>query len=180
MGKWAMRAQLGFTLIELAIVLVILGVLAAIAAPKIGELLGNAEERALEVQAVKLRENNAINRTYCRSGSEDCTDIESSGSQACEEGLEHFLPGVDTDQFGVTSIHSDIPRDQWREAVEHFEAGDHNGGPSASDGWYQEDDAAGRSAALFWVDRFLGESEPPSESWLEDWDPRLPCILYRR
>ena len=60
-----MKKQSGFTLIELVVVIVILGILAAVAIPKFIDLRGNAETAAIEGVAGGLESANAINYAGC-------------------------------------------------------------------------------------------------------------------
>lgn len=55
------RAQQGFTLIELVMVIVILGVLAAVAVPKFVDLSGNAKTAALEGVVGGISSASAVN-----------------------------------------------------------------------------------------------------------------------
>ena len=60
-----MKKQAGFTLIELVMVIVILGILAAVALPKFVNLSGDAKQAALSGYAGALASANAINVSGC-------------------------------------------------------------------------------------------------------------------
>ncbi|WP_200195917.1 prepilin-type N-terminal cleavage/methylation domain-containing protein [Halorhodospira abdelmalekii] len=168
------KQQHGFTLIELVIVLLILGVLTAVAAPKLLDMVRGAEEVSLDYQAKQLINNNFINIARCASGHSNCVDIEGTGPEACETALDEFLPGVERSRYGVANISSAVPREDWR-TPENW--GSARGDSDAWDAINQDDGSV--PWALYWVDRFLGESEP-SASWEENWDRRQPCVIYLR
>ena len=101
-----MNNQRGFTLIELVMVIVILGILAASAIPSFTDLSGDAESAAVKGMAGALGSASAINYAVRSidatdgTGVANCTDVEG----ALEGGNKTVSDGIagDTD-YEITS-----------------------------------------------------------------------------
>ena len=102
-SKWVRRAQKGFTLVELLVVLVILGLIAAFAAPQVIKYVGGAKSDAAEIQIERL------------SGVLDLYRLEVGRYPSQEEGLNALIenPGGDDAWNGPYVKKADSLNDPW-------------------------------------------------------------------
>lgn len=100
-------AQKGFTLIELVIVIVILGILSAFALPRFADLGGDARAAAIEGAAGSIKSANSIVRSACLASS-DCDQSQESGESIDLEGqtvnVAYGYPTADTSTTGAGGI----------------------------------------------------------------------------
>lgn len=66
----------GFTLIELVIVIVLLGILTAMVMPRFVNLTGEARDSALDATAAAIGAAMAMNYANCRIGSAQCKEVD--------------------------------------------------------------------------------------------------------
>jgi len=113
--KSARRAQDGFTLVELLVVLVILGLIAAFAAPQVLKYVGGAKSDSAKIQIERL------------SGVLDLYRLEVGRYPSQEEGLEALMekPSDAEAWNGPYLKKSDALTDPWGRPYEYRVPGEH-------------------------------------------------------
>ena len=98
MIKQKMKEQKGFTLIELLAVIVILGIIAAIAIPAIGNVINKSETKSQAQEGVQIINaakmyvaNETVNVTATKSGS----TVNGTPTKLTRDDLEEYLDHVD-------------------------------------------------------------------------------------
>jgi type IV pilus assembly protein PilA len=88
MLKKALKNERGLTLIELLAVIVILGIIAAIAIPAIGNIIQNSREDAVKADAIQVLEGAKL-----MLASEDVTRLDSDGDNVItwDDGLSRYV-----------------------------------------------------------------------------------------
>ena len=107
------KKQMGFTLIEIVMVLVLLGILSAIAVPKYFDLRAQAEQKAMAATVAEYQAR--LNAGFANSllHDNDCTTARSAGIDEA-----NLMPGVSDDgtapsdsdsfSFGIKKLKNDI------------------------------------------------------------------------
>lgn len=97
-----MRTQKGFTLIELVMVIVILGILAAVAIPRFLDIEDEAAQARVEGVAGGLSSASAINYAACSAVDHNTNDPRCIEVNSCDDVGALMNPPIDTTTTGTT------------------------------------------------------------------------------
>jgi len=106
-------AEKGFTLIELLIVMIILGLLAALVAPKMFQKVGSSKQKAAKAQIAML--GTAL----------DAYRLDVGKYPTAQEGLEALRKNPGHDTWDGPYLSKDIPLDPWGKQYVYRYPGEH-------------------------------------------------------
>ena len=100
------RDEKGFTLIEIIAVLVIMGILAAVAVPKFYDLQSKAKEKAVDTAfaELKTRVNQAFAAALLDGATKGDTIDYSAGAVGTNLGSDFLVSGLDATQIGRAHV----------------------------------------------------------------------------
>jgi len=108
-----LKSQKGFTLIELLIVMIILGLLAALVAPKMFQKVGSSKQKAAKAQISML--GTAL----------DAYRLDVGKYPPAEEGLDGLRKNSGHDTWDGPYMSKDIPKDPWGKEYVYRYPGEH-------------------------------------------------------
>jgi general secretion pathway protein G len=111
--KRTVGTQRGFTLIELLIVMIILGLLAALVAPKMFQKVGSSKQKAAKAQIAML--GTAL----------DAFRLDVGSYPSAEEGLEALRKNPNRETWDGPYLPKDVPPDPWGRAYVYRCPGEH-------------------------------------------------------
>ncbi|MGA7876289.1 MAG: type II secretion system major pseudopilin GspG [Desulfoferrobacter sp.] len=107
------RFDKGFTLIELLIVMIILGLLAALVAPKMFQKVGSSKQKAAKAQIAML--GTAL----------DAFRLDVGRYPNAEEGLDALRKNPGMDNWDGPYLPKDVPKDPWGKQYVYRYPGEH-------------------------------------------------------
>lgn len=117
-----MKTRNGFTLIELVLIIVIIGILAGLAAPKLIDASGIAGSSALKDAAGKVE---SVSRANYAAFQLDADDHEATAGKTCQEFLAWAFDGSAPDEVSSTAdIITGAPGDVVQCELSHDKAAD--------------------------------------------------------
>ncbi|MCH9763679.1 MAG: prepilin-type N-terminal cleavage/methylation domain-containing protein [Gammaproteobacteria bacterium] len=99
-----MRNQKGFTMIELVMVIVILGILAAVAIPRFIDLQSNAQQAAVDGIAGSLATASSVNYAGCAAMGNVVTANKCIAVAKCSDVAAALTPALTLGTAGATTV----------------------------------------------------------------------------